>query len=134
MALGTSKHGKIGCRRNYGLAGIIKLEGANQFLRERYIREFNDKFSIPAQEKGAAFRPCQRRGLAFTFSVQTDRVVSKDNTVAIGEHWWQIQKCRWRHSLARENRSTLPNLPRSSNKDLCWISRLISSTHFSDFY
>jgi len=33
------------------------------------------------------------------FSVQTERVVSKDNTVAIKDRWWQIEKCRWRYSL-----------------------------------
>jgi len=26
------------------------------------------------------------------FSVQTERVVAKDNTVAIAHRWWQIQK------------------------------------------
>jgi transposase len=84
------------------LAGITTLEAANQFLRERYIAEFNQNFSVPAQEKGTAFRPCHRRDLAFVFSVQTDRVVSKDNTVAIAERWWQIEKCRWRYSLAKQ--------------------------------
>jgi transposase len=84
------------------LAGITTLEAANQFLRERYIGEFNEKFSVPAQQKGTAFRVCHRRDLAFVFSVQTDRVVSKDNTVAIGDRWWQIEKCRWRHSLAKQ--------------------------------
>src|SRR5262249_10805285 len=34
--------------------------------------------------------------------VQTERVVSQDNTVAIGERWWQIEKCRWRYSLAKQ--------------------------------
>ena len=26
--------------------------------------------------------------------------MDKDNTVAIQDRWWQIDKCRWRHSLA----------------------------------
>ena len=84
------------------LAGITTLEAANEFLRERYIGEFNEKFSVPAQQKGTAFRGSHRRDLAFVFSVQTDRMVSKDNTVAIGDRWWQIEKCRWRHSLAKQ--------------------------------
>jgi len=84
------------------LAGVSTLEGANQFLRERYIAEFNEKFTVPAEEKGTAFRPCHRKDLAHVFSVQTERVVSKDNTVAIGERWWQIEKCRWRYSLAKQ--------------------------------
>lgn len=84
------------------LAGITTLQAANQFLRQQYIGEFNEKFSVAAQQKGTAFRGCHRRDLAFVFSVQTDRVVSKDNTVAIGDRWWQLEKCRWRHSLARQ--------------------------------
>ena len=84
------------------VAGITTLEAANEFLRERYIAEFNAKFSVAAQERGTAFRPCSRRDLDFVFSVQTERVVGKDNTVAIGERWWQIEKCRWRYSLAKQ--------------------------------
>jgi transposase len=82
------------------LAGLTSWEEANRFLRERYIGEFNAKFTTPAAEKGSAFRRCSRRDLDWVFSIQTERVVSKDNTVAIGDRWWQIEKCRWRHSLA----------------------------------
>ncbi len=82
------------------LAGITTLEQANRFLRERYIAEFNRKFTSPAAEKGTAFRKCGRSDLNWIFSIQTERVVSKDNTVAIADRWWQIDKCRWRHTLA----------------------------------
>ena len=82
------------------LAGLTSLEEANRFLREHYIGEFNAKFTTPAAERGSAFRKCSRRDLDWIFSLQTERVVSKDNTVAIGDRWWQIEKCRWRHSLA----------------------------------
>ena len=84
------------------LAGIKTPEEANRFLRERYISEFNEKFSVPAQERGSAFRPASRRDLEYIFSVQTERVVDKDNTVAIGSRWWQIEKSRWRYSLAKQ--------------------------------
>lgn len=84
------------------VAGITSLEEANRFLRECYIAEFNDKFSVPAQERGTAFRPCTRRDLDLVFSIQTERVVDKDNTVAMGDRWWQIEKCRWRYSLAKQ--------------------------------
>src|SRR6266851_2286909 len=42
------------------LAGITTAEGANAFLRERYIGEFNAQFSVPAAEKGTAFRRTRR--------------------------------------------------------------------------
>ena len=82
------------------LAGITTVEGANGFLRERYIEEFNGKFRVPAGEKGTAFRRTGRSDLNWIFSVQTERVVEKDNTVAIRERSWQIDKTKFRHTLA----------------------------------
>ena len=82
------------------LAGITTLEQANRFLRQHYIGEFNRQFTQPAAEKGTAFRKCGRTDLDWVFSIQTERVVDNDNTVAIKDRWWQIQKCRWRYSLA----------------------------------
>jgi transposase len=82
------------------LAGITSLEDANRFLRQHYIAQFNRQFTMPAAEKGTAFRKCARRDLDWVFSIQTERVVDKDNTVAIRDQWWQLEKCRWRHSLA----------------------------------
>jgi len=82
------------------LAAIRTLPEANRFLRERYIAEFNQKFTVKPAEKGTAFRRCGRSDLDWIFSVQTERVVSKDNTVAIKDRWWQLDKCRWRHTLA----------------------------------
>src|ERR1700704_1279646 len=82
------------------LAGITTVEGANRFLRDRYITEFNQKFSVAAAEKGTAFRRATRSDLEWVFSVQTERVVGKDNTVAIGDRLWQIEKSRFRNTLA----------------------------------
>jgi transposase len=82
------------------LAGITSVEGANQFLRERYIGEFNAKFQVAAQEKGTAFRRCSRSDLDWIFTIQTERTVAKDNTVAIAERRWQLNKTRLRHTLA----------------------------------
>jgi transposase len=82
------------------LAGITAVEEANRFLRERYIAEFNRKFTVKPAERGTAFRRCGRSDLDWIFTIQTERVVDKDNTVAIGDRWWQIEKCRWRHTLA----------------------------------
>ena len=76
------------------------MEGANAFLRERYIGEFNAKFQMTAAEKGTAFRRTSRSDLNWIFTVQTERVVSKDNTVAIGSRLWQIDKTRFRNTLA----------------------------------
>jgi len=82
------------------LAGAQTLEAANRFLRDRYMAEFNKKFTVPAAEKQTAFRPTQRKDLDWVFTVQTERVVAKDNTVAIGDRHWQLDKTRFRTTLA----------------------------------
>ncbi len=82
------------------LAGITTVEGANTVLRERYMAEFNAKFTAPAREKGTAFRKTARADLNWIFTVQTERVVAKDNPVAIGDQHWQLEKSRFRSSLA----------------------------------
>jgi hypothetical protein len=82
------------------LAAITTVDAANRFLREHYIAEFNQQFTVKAAERGTAFRRCGRSDLDWIFSIQTERTVSKDNTVAIRDQWWQLDKTRWRHTLA----------------------------------
>jgi transposase len=82
------------------LAGITTHDGANAFLRERYMAVFNDKFRVEARERGTAFRRTSRSDLEWIFTLQTERVVAKDNTVAIGEQSWQMEKSKFRGSLA----------------------------------
>ena len=82
------------------LAGITTIEGANTFLRESYMAEFNRMFQVPATERGTAFRRTSRTDLNWIFTMQTERVVAKDNTVAIGDRCWQIDKTQFRNTLA----------------------------------
>jgi hypothetical protein len=69
-------------------------------LRASYIAEFNQKFTGPAAEQVTAFGRTARRDLNWIFSVQTERVVDKDNTVAIADRHWQLEKTRFRSWLA----------------------------------
>jgi transposase len=82
------------------VAGITSPEEANRFLREQYIAVFNSKFTVKAAQRGTAFRRCGRADLDWIFTVQIERVVAKDNTVAIAARSWQLDKSRFRHSLA----------------------------------
>ena len=82
------------------LAEVTTVEGANQFLRKHYIARFNEQFTVGAEEKGTAFRRTSRKDLDWVFTVQTERVVAKDNTVAIADRTWQIDRTRFRHTLA----------------------------------
>jgi transposase len=82
------------------LAGIGTVEKANEFLRDRYIAEFNGRFTIAAKEKGTAFRKTPRSDLNWIFTVQHERVVAKDNTVTMAHQVWQIGKTQFRSTLA----------------------------------
>lgn len=82
------------------LAGIDTVEGANAFLRSSYLAEFNEKFTVVAHQKETAFRKTVRADLNWIFTLQSERVVAKDNTVTIGERVWQIGKTAFRNTLA----------------------------------
>ena len=45
-------------------------------------------------------RRSKQLDLNCVFSIRAERVVAKDNTVAIGNREWQIDKTRFRHTLA----------------------------------
>jgi len=82
------------------LRDIGRIEEANRFLREHYISESNRMFAKPAREKGTAFRKCDRKNLDQVFSIQTERIVAKDNTIAIRDRRWQLDRSPFRHTLA----------------------------------
>ena len=86
--------------RELALNGITTVEGANQFLRQTYIAEFNRRFSVPAVQPGHAFLPVTNHDLELIFSLQHERVVSKDNTVRVANLCLQIERTSWRNSLA----------------------------------
>jgi transposase len=73
---------------------------ANQFLRDEYIREFNRRFAVKAAAKGSAFVRTQRRDLDWVFSLQQERRVNADNTIVVGNRVIQIERTRWRNTLA----------------------------------
>jgi len=80
--------------------GITRLEKANEFLRAEYVAEFNRRFSMKAAQKGTAFVRLNRRDLDVIFSVQQERVVNQDNTIQLDNRVFQIEKTRWRDTLA----------------------------------
>ena len=83
------------------LRGITTLEEANRFLREHYIGELNRKFSVPPAQPETAFVPASGKDLQRIFSVQQERVVNSDNTVQVANRILQIEKSKWRGTLAK---------------------------------
>src|ERR1700722_12225233 len=76
------------------------LEAANRFLREEYIAEFNRRFQVASRQRGNAFVPCRSRDLERVFSLQFERSVNRDNTVSFQNLSLQIERVRWRATLA----------------------------------
>lgn len=83
------------------LAGIKDRAGANAYLRRQFIGRMNRNFRRKAGEEGSAFVPCRVGDLDELFSLQTERVVSRDNTVQHEGRVLQISAVRWRSSLAK---------------------------------
>jgi hypothetical protein len=82
------------------LREIRTLQAANRFLREPYIAEFNARFQVPAAQRGSAFVRRSGRDLDLVFALQFERTVNRDNTVSIQNLSLQIERVRWRATLA----------------------------------
>jgi hypothetical protein len=82
------------------LRKITTVEEANQFLRQQYREEFNRRFAVAAQGKGSAFVRTRRKDLGWVFSIQHERRVNPDNTITLDNRILQIEKSRWRNTLA----------------------------------
>lgn len=83
--------------------GIKTQEEANRFLRETYIQEWNRKFTVPATQKGTAFMPIRgkdKKDLDLVFSLQHERTVARDNTIGFANQTLQLEKTKWRGTLA----------------------------------
>lgn len=85
------------------LRGSGDLERANEFLRSEYIAAFNNRFAVPATEKGTAFVRSHRKDLDWVFSTQQERTVSNDNTVSLDNRVLPLNKTRWRNTLAGQS-------------------------------
>jgi transposase len=82
------------------LRGLTTIAAANQFLREHYMAEFNQRFMVKAAERGTAFVPLKRKDLELVFSLQHERVVARDNTVSFANRSWQLERTKLRGTLA----------------------------------
>ena len=80
--------------------GVKGVEAANRFLEKEYVAEFNHRFAVPAAVTGSAFVRTRRKDLDRVFSIQHERTVNPDNTIALENRTLQIEKTRWRNTLA----------------------------------
>jgi transposase len=82
------------------LRGITTVEAANEFLQASYMGELNQKFTIKAEQVGSAFTKVKGQDLELIFAIQHERVVGRDNTVSLDKRVLQVEKTKWRTSLA----------------------------------
>src|SRR5271155_4271270 len=82
------------------LRQLRTLGAANRVMRGDYIAEFNRRFQVAPRQRGNAFVPCRSGDLERIFSLQFERSVNRDNTVSFQNLSLQIERVRWRATLA----------------------------------
>ena len=74
------------------------MEQANAFLRTHYSTEFNRR--LPNLRKGREQRFKSAVARIWICTVQTERVVGQDDCVVLQNRWLQLDKTRFRNTLA----------------------------------
>lgn len=83
------------------LAAITTYDGANRYLDESFVADFNRRFTVPPAQQESAFVRIAGTDLKLLFSIQHDRVVRNDSTVAFNRLVLQIPPTRHRAHYAR---------------------------------
>jgi len=82
------------------LAGITTMDEANQFLRETFLPDHNQRFAIAPEEPGSAFVPFAGN-LDDILCIQEERTVGNDNTVRYKGRVLQIPEDRHRRHYVK---------------------------------
>jgi hypothetical protein len=86
----------------FRLHGIKTKDAANQFLKQIFIRQFNQRFAVKPEQSGSAFVPLQPHiDLNLIFSIKEERTVNHDNTVSFERLILQIEPSHLRISFAK---------------------------------
>jgi Helix-turn-helix domain len=83
------------------LARIKTVAGANRYLKERFVPDYNARFAVPAAEPGSAFVPYVGRPIEDVLCIQEDRRVGADNCVTWNRRSLQIPPQRHRRHYVR---------------------------------
>jgi transposase len=82
-------------------AGITDYEAAGVYLEKHFMPDFNRRFTVEPQQAESAFVPLAGIDLSLLLSVQTDRVVQRDNTVLFGGLTLQLPEVKERVHFMR---------------------------------
>ena len=83
------------------LHGIRSYQQANRYLDDTFIPDFNRRFTVQPAQPGSAFTRLAAVDITLLVSIQHERVVANDNTVAFGKLSLQLPRLRDRLHLAR---------------------------------
>jgi transposase len=83
------------------VAGIKDYNAANRYLRERFIPDFNSRFTVVPAQPETAFIPLIGVELDVLLSIHHDRVVRSDSTVTCNGVILQLPQLPGRPSYAR---------------------------------
>ena len=82
------------------VAGIATVPAANQYVRDRFIPEYNATCGRPPADPTSAFVPVGAHDLGQILCHEEERLVARDNTVRLAGVLLQIDKQRGRRSCA----------------------------------
>jgi hypothetical protein len=77
------------------------MAGANRYLKERFVPDYNARFAVPAAEPGSAFIRYVGRPIEDVLCIQEDRVVGADNCVTWNRRSLQILPQQHRRHYVR---------------------------------
>ena len=84
------------------LMGIDNIDDANRYIREVFLPDMNQRFSVEPKNPQSAFVTARGADLNRIFAIRYDESkVAMDNTVRANSLVFQIEKSRYRASFAR---------------------------------
>ena len=82
--------------------GIDNIPDANRYIKEVFLQDMNNRFSVSAAESGSAFVSAESADLNLIFAIiYEERTVYADNTVKVNNLILQIEKSLYRVSFAK---------------------------------
>lgn len=76
--------------KELAIAGISDVASANQFIREVYLAQHNQRFAVKPEQQGSAFVPVIGSLWRDVLCIQDERQVGNDNTVQYGRRVLQL--------------------------------------------
>jgi hypothetical protein len=83
------------------LHGVQDYAGANRYLEQHFVPDFNRRFTVTPRETGSAFLKLAIRDLELVLTMQHERVVRQDNVVVFERHLLQLPQPRLRAHYVR---------------------------------